>query len=185
MKRILWLILIAFVTVPRPAKAIQILETERTQAGVVVSDTVTVGITGPQLALGPIAGFFVNLILFPFTGPLPEITLFEFDLPGDPAIAPDRQSAEWVLVTPITSPTTITGHLDVDFHALFPSGAEATYGLSSLNASLHPIETVQFNLAAPVAIPEPSMIAPSVCILLLIVAAGRILRAKRAWAVRG
>jgi hypothetical protein len=177
MKRIALVILIAFGVLPHPADAIQILENVTTQAGVVVSDTLTMGITAPQLAFGPISGFFVNLILFPLTGPLPEITLFDIDLLGDAAIAPDKQSADWVLATPITSPTTISGHLMVDFHGLFPSGAEATYGLSSLAASLQPIETVEFAVAA-LPIPEPAMMTPSLCILLMAMG-GRILRARR------
>ncbi len=136
-------------------EAIQILENTVTRNGVVVSDTLSIGITAPQLLHGSIDGFLINLFLFPIVGPLPEIKLLEINLAGAETIGVPPQSARWVFNQSITQPVTVTASLDVDFHTLFPVGTIATYELSSLGSNLEPIETLSFDVAAH-QISEPS-----------------------------
>jgi len=137
------------------ARAIQIIESEQVVAGKKVKHTITIGITSPQLALGLIHGFFVNILLFPFVGPLPEITLFEFDLlTGAVAIGATGEDARFDFDNPIADPMTATAFLDIQFDESTPLFTTATYSISSLDSLGQPIETLTFESE----LPEPSSV---------------------------
>ncbi len=135
------LVFILVTCLPLSANAIQILENINLRTG---QSTLTVGITSAQLSLGPIDGFFVNLLVFPFIGPSPEIISFEFDLAGAAAINPNGQNATWDFNDTITDPTEIFATLLVDFDPSIPIGTVATYELSSMDSNGQVLETLIF-----------------------------------------
>jgi len=134
---------------PLSSNAIQILEHTNKATG---KSSITVGITQPQLDLGPINGFFINLVLFPFIGPLPEIRLFEFALAGASTVDPNGQYAQFDFNDEIINPTDITAELLIDFDPSISAGSIASYELSSLDSSGQILETLTLESRV---IPEP------------------------------